>query len=149
MLYNCALVGSLYEIHKIQFEINTEESKWKLCDYYTINGNKIYNMYPFGTLIKSCVTRGCLQYPFLFSLFFSNSRSIVFVPCFYHQFFLFPFALEFSAYLFLSIDRKVAAVATEYDGNQASRRGTKPLLPDAARLNTKPGCTMTDILSVF
>ena len=31
----------------------------------------------------------------------------------YHQFFLFPSALEFSAYLFLSIDRKVAAVATE------------------------------------
>jgi len=61
----------------------------------------------------------------------------------YHHFFLFPSSLEFSVYLFLSIDRIVAAVTTEYDGNQASRRGTKPLLPDAARLNTKPGCTMS------
>jgi hypothetical protein len=107
-------------------------------------------MYPFGTLIKSCATtRRCLQYLFHFPLRLVESWFHCLCAMPYHQFFLFPSALQFSVYLFLSIDRIVAAAATEYDGIQASRRGTKPLLPDVARLNTKPGCTMKDILRVF
>jgi len=104
---------------------------------------------PFGTLIKSCITRGCLQYLFHFSLRLVKFCFHCLCATHYHQSFLFPSVLQFSVYLFLSIDRIVAAVATEYDGIQASRRGTKPLLPDAARLTSKPGCKMKGILRVF
>jgi len=103
----------------------------------------------FGTLIKSRVTRGCFQYVFHLSLVLVKFWSHYLCAMHYHQSFLFPSALQFSVYLFLSIDRIVAAVATEYDGIQASRRGTKALLPDATRLTSKPGCTMKDILRVF
>ena len=104
-------------------------------------------MYLFGTLISPASPQSSLNTCFISLCVSSNSGLHCLCATRYHHVLLFACALQFPVYLFLSIDRIVTAVATAYDGIQASRHGTKPLLPDSARLNIKTGFTIKDILS--